>query len=535
MRLDACIVLVALMGAAAEPPQRDPGPATLSIANRPVVTFRANLMKVPPAERVRAALERIDALPASALGEPITTHPVSFGDERGTAVLVSGRIVFHFVEGDVDPESGLGREKAATAAAERLKEALGAWREQRSVRGFLRGIVLSAAATVALLAALWLLLRARRVAERALLGVGTRVGAALARGKIDVAPPVGALVHWVVLVSYWALVLLALDVWITFVLGRFPLTAPWAAVLTDRLLGILASVGLAALASVPDLATVAAILLFARVIAGFLAGVFDRVARGAISIPGVYPETVAATRKIILALVWLVALAASYPYIPGSSSEAFKGLSILVGVMLSLGSTGLVAQAMSGLAVIYSRALAAGDTVRVGEIEGVVSEVGLLATKIVTFPGEEVTVPNSVLLAGSVRNFTRLARGEGPLVTTRVTIGYDAPWRRVEALLLGAAAGTTGIRREPEPYVLQRGLGDFFVEYELVARLEGDPTDRPRILSVLHARIQDAFNEAGVQIMSPHYVLQPERPVLVPPERWEGEPPARAPGTSSRR
>jgi small-conductance mechanosensitive channel len=524
MRLDACLVLVALLGSPAEAPQRDPAPATLTIANRPVVTFRATVMKVSPAERARAARERIDALPAGALGEPITTHPVSFGDERGAAVLVGGRIAFHVVDGDLDPTSGVGRDAAAAAAAERLRGALGAWRDQRSVRLVLRGVVLSAAATAALLAALWLLLRARRAAERSLLDVGTRVGSAIARGRLDVAPAVRAFVHALVLVAYWTLVVLALDVWLTFVLGRFPLTAPWADVLTDRLLGILAGVGLAALETIPDLATVAAILLLARVIAGSLGSLFERVERGAISIPGVYPETAAATRKIVVALVWLVGLAAAYPYIPGSSSDAFKGLSLLVGVMLSLGSTGLVSQAMSGLAVIYSRALSTGDTVRVGEIEGVVTEVGLLATKIVTFPGEEVTVPNSVLLGGSVRNFTRLSRGEGPLVTTKATIGYDAPWRQVEALLLGAATATEGLRREPGPYVLQRALGDFYVEYELVARLEGEPTERPRVLSALHARIQDAFNEAGVQIMSPHFVLQPDRPVVIPPERWEGDP-----------
>jgi small-conductance mechanosensitive channel len=526
MRLDASLVLLALFGAPAEAPPREAAvaaPATLTVANREIVTFRATVMKVGPAERVRAASERIDALPPLAYDEPVTTHAVSFEDERGVAVLVGGRIAFHVVDGDVDPDAALGREKVAAEAAGRLKEALGAWHEQRSVRTLIRGVILSAAATAALLGLLWLLARARRVAERALLELATRLGAALSRGKVDVGPVVTSVTHGIIVVAYWGLVVVALDVWLTFVLGRFPLTAPWADVLTSRALGILASVGLAGLRSIPDLATVAAILLFGRLVAGFLSGVFDRAARGALSLPGVYPETVAATRKIVLALVWLVALAASYPYIPGSSSEAFKGLSLLVGVMISLGSTGLVSQAMSGLALVYSRALTEGDVVRVAEVEGVVTEVGLLATKILAYAGEEVTVPNSVLLAGSVRNFTRLARGEGPLVTTKVTIGYDAPWRQVHGLLLAAAEGTAGIRREPAPIVLQRALSDFYAEYELRARLEGEPTERPRVLSDLHQRIQDVFNEAGVQIMSPHFMMQPERPVVVPPERWEGE------------
>jgi len=527
MRLAATLLLLALSGApaVAPPAGSGPAPATLSVANRPIVTFRATVMKVAPADRVRAAQERIDALPALAYDEPVTTHAVSFEDERGVAVLVGGRIVFNVVDGDLDPGAGIGREQVAADAGSRLKEALGAWHEQRSFRTLLRGVLLSAAATAVLLGLLWLLGRGRRLAERALLDLGSRLGTVLSRGSVDAGPAVASTVRGVLFVAYWGLVVLVVDVWLTFVLGRFPLTAPWADALTGRALGILASVALAALRSIPDLATVAAILLVTRVIAGFLSGVFDRAARGAIALPGVYPETVAATRKIVLGLVWLVALAASYPYIPGSSSEAFKGLSLLVGVMLSLGSTGLVSQAMSGLAVIYSRALTVGDTVRVGEVEGVVTGLGLLATKIVTFAGEEVTVPNSVLLSGTVKNFTRLSRGDGPLVTTKVTIGYDAPWRQVEALLLRAAAVTPGIRPEPAPYVLQRALSDFYVEYELIAHLEGDPIQRPRMLSELHARIQDAFNEAGVQIMSPHFMVQPDGAVVIPKERWEGAPP----------
>jgi len=152
---------------------------------------------------------------------------------------------------------------------------------------------------------------------------------------------------------------------------------------------------------------------------------------------------------------------------------AFLAAFTLLGVMVSLGSTGIMAQAMSGLVIICSRSLA----------------------------------------AGGVRNFSRLTRGQGAQASTTVTIGYDAPWRQVQALLMGAASGTPGLHAEVPPCVLQRSLSDFHVSYELVVRLE-DPVDRPQVLSVLHGRIQDAFNQAGVQIMPPHFVLQPASPVL---------------------
>ncbi len=199
--------------------------------------------------------------------------------------------------------------------------------------------------------------------------------------------------------------------------------------------------------------------------------------------------------------------------------------------MISLGSSGIVAQAMSGMVIVYSRSLSKGDVVRLGEHEGVVSEVGLLSTKMVTMRGEEVTVPNTVVVAGPVRNFSRLSRDKGPLVATTVTIGYDA-WRQVRALLLAAAKRTSGLRTDSEPFVLQRGLQDFYVSYELIARLV-TPLDRPQVLDELHGHIQDAFNEAGVRIMSPHFMAQPSQPVVIPRDQW-GEEAAPAAGPDER-
>jgi small-conductance mechanosensitive channel len=266
----------------------------------------------------------------------------------------------------------------------------------------------------------------------------------------------------------------------------------------------------------------------------FVKSLLDSFEQGRLTLPGMYPETIRATRRIAVALVWVVAFAFAYPYLPGANTEAFKGLSVLIGVMISLGSTGVVSQAMSGLVVIYSRSLSQGDYVRFGEIAGVVSEVGLLSTKVVTMRGEEVTIPNNVVVGGPVRNFSRLSRDKGPLVATDVSIGYDAPWRQVHALLLEAAARTPGLRKDSAPFVLQSKLGDFYVSYDLIARLE-NPIDRPQVLSVLHGNIQDAFNAAGVQIMSPHFMAQPKEPVVVPKQRWhEASPPDNGPSEPAR-
>lgn len=192
-----------------------------------------------------------------------------------------------------------------------------------------------------------------------------------------------------------------------------------------------------------------------------------------------------------------------------------------------LGSTGLVTQAMGGLAIVYSRALRKGDFVELNDVQGVVTEVGVLSTKIVNVRNEEITIPNSVLISSPIRNYSKHAGTQGTLLTAQVTIGYDAPWREVHALLIEAARKTPAVRATPAPFVYQRALSDFYVEYELYVSIDR-PLERIPILSALHANIQDEFNAHGVQIMSPHFLAQPANTVVVPKEQWHA-PPARPP------
>ena len=171
-----------------------------------------------------------------------------------------------------------------------------------------------------------------------------------------------------------------------------------------------------------------------------------------------------ATQRITGLIVWGLCIAIIYPFIPGSNSEAFKGLSVFLGVIISLGSTGLVTQLMSGLVVVYSRALRVGDFVQINGVKGVVTEIGGLATKIQTQNKIETTIPNSVIISNSIENFTRLNDATGTLISTTVTIGYDAPWRQVHAMLLSAANAVEQIEKAPQPFVYQRALSDFYVE-----------------------------------------------------------------------
>jgi small-conductance mechanosensitive channel len=268
-------------------------------------------------------------------------------------------------------------------------------------------------------------------------------------------------------------------------------------------------------------------------VAKALSRLLARVEDGRASVAWLDRETAKATRWVALTLIWLFAIIVAYPYIPGSDSLAFKGVSVFAGLMLTIGSSGFVGHLLSGLIVVYSKALRTGEMVKVADVTGVVSEVGAFSTRIVTARGEEVNIPNTVLVGSTTTNFSRLAGEKGALLSTVVTIGYDAPWRQVHSLLELAAARTPGLRAEPKPYVLQRALSDFYVEYELRAHLQKAETWFA-VQSELHARIQDAFNEYGVQIMSPNYEADPSGPKVVPPDRWyaaPAAPPAQTPPT----
>jgi len=286
---------------------------------------------------------------------------------------------------------------------------------------------------------------------------------------------------------------------------------------------LLQDMGAAAIRTLPGLLAVIVIFTVTRWIVRLGRALFDQIAAGKITVYWMDADVAHATQRIFAAITWVFAIIIAYPYIPGSDTEAFKGISVFFGLVVSLGSTGIINQIMSGLFVVYSRALKSGEWVKVNDTEGEVLEVGLLAAKVRTIEGQEVTIPNSVLVGTSTTNFTRLGHPEGMIASVTVTIGYDAPWRQVQALLLRAADRTPNVRKHPAPYVLQRQLSDFYVEYTLIVRLD-DEKQRIETISDLNAQIQDAFNEFGVQIMSPHYMVQPDENVVIPPAKWHAPP-----------
>jgi len=505
-------------------------PAPLVFWNRPITVFRAYNEQVSPAERAARAVARLDDIPAVAAEWKVVANETSIGQYSGAIVSVNGYYAFGILTEDLDRESGETLRAATDRATAQLRSALEARSQQRRVPGLLRGIGLSLLTGSLLVLGLWLVTRTGR---RALAGMQANVERleetrALAAGRaalggFDLRPVAYSISCGVTKLAIWAATAAMIYAWLTFVLLRFPYSQPWGQQLGAFLINVFRMLGTGLVRAIPGLFTVFVIFQLTRIVARVVDSIFSKVEKGELVLSWIHRDTARATRQLVRVLIWIFALTVAYPYIPGSSTDAFKGVSVFVGLMASLGSAGFVNQLMSGLVVIYSRALRTGEFVCVGDDTGTVTDVGMLSTKILTRRREEITIPNAVLVATKTINYSRQAADAGLTVGTTVTIGYDAPWRQVHAMLLSAAEQTAGVRKDPPPRVWQKALSDFYVEYELVINLD-HPEERVPILSELHMHIQDAFNEQGVQIMSPHFEGQPNQKVFVPKSQWFPKP-----------
>lgn len=499
--------------------------ASLKVWNRPIVVLRAHVGGLDPQERAQRVAELITSLPDEFLDKEVWTEPSVIRGANFQLIGVQNQVLLGLLREDLLPTSNQTLDEVATQVASRIQGVIRAKAEQNHLPNLLRGIGLSLLVTVVfglLLAGIF------RLRHRLI----TKLSGALGRRSVgvsgfDLKPYLQGVMHRAVGPISWALILPLAYLWLTFVFKRFPFTRPWGVGLGNYLVDLLTDLSIGFLSAVPGLFTVFLIFLFNRFLTRIVGAFFLSVESEALHVSWLQPETAKATRRLIIVVMWIFALTVAYPYIPGSSTAAFKGVSVFVGLMVSLGATGLVNQIVSGMVIVYTRAFRPGEFVRIDETEGTVEEIGVLSTKLSTLRREHVTIPNAVLIGTKVNNYSRDAAEQGNVIATSVTIGYDAPWRQIHALLKLSASRCADIRQDPEPRVLQKSLTDFYVEYTLLANIN-EPRDRYIILSELHGHIQDVFNEHDVQIMSPHYLDQATEPVVVARENWS--PPPADPG-----
>ncbi len=497
--------------------------APLIIGNRTIHVFRASLGEFTAAERAEAARRHIErALESN--GEGWTSVVPA---EPGFMVRLDDQPMFSVLPGDARKHLEETPEDIANHASRTLQRVWAESAERRSA-GLNAVALLKAGLAIAALGGALLLLAG--ISGRLHAWTAVRLASPLARlSGAGLGPQLPGLFLRLLdalrLVVAWSLGFMAVLGCVIYVLKQFAHTRPTGESLAASFLATVQG-GLESSANaLPGLFVAAIIFMLARLATRTSRAVFDRIVEGHLRLGPVDAHTAPATRHLVNGTIWLFALAMSYPYLPGSHTEAFKGVSVLVGLLVSIGASGLVGQIASGVILVYTRALLLGEYVRIQDCEGTVTEMGLCVTRLRTGTGEDIALPNSLVLSHVTRNYSRNVGAGGFILDTTVTIGYDTPWRQVHAMLLEAVSGISAVRSEPAPFVLQTALSDFYVEYRLVVQVGPESAAvRPRVLGDLNAAIQDVFNRHGVQIMSPHYRGDPDVPKIVPESGWRPVP-----------
>lgn len=320
----------------------------------------------------------------------------------------------------------------------------------------------------------------------------------------------------------YLVILVQLFISVPIIFSIFPPTKRFAETLFGYILSPVKKILLSFINYIPELITIIIIVIITRYILKFLKFLLSEVENESLKIPGFYPDWAKPTFNLIKIFILAFMFVVIFPHLPGSDSNVFKGVSVFLGVVFSLGSSSIIGNMVAGLVITYMRPFKIGDRIKIGDVVGDVVEKTPFVTRLKTPKKEFITIPNSNILASNIVNFSTSKQDEGILLYTTVTIGYDVPWRQVHELLIGAAEKTQYINTEKKPFVLQTSLDDFYVSYQLNA-ITNEPNLQPAIYSEMHQNIQDAFNEAGVEIMSPHYrAARDGNTMAIPPDYLPG-------------
>jgi len=480
----------------------NPG-APVEVDGRPILIVYAPIGGFTPRERAAAIGQRIVSL-----GEHRDTPIEAIHIENRatwTEILAGNDRIMGITDADAK-EAERGRAELAAEYTEIIRQVVKQYRDDHTLKNLLRGMMYAVLATATCLVLIfglfWIRKKVRRRLEARLSPAGTgRPGQILGTG---IGRYLGRPLLVISRAAFWIVVLAVLQAYGTVVLRFFPSTRYTSYQVTNWLFSELASFGRTIIDYTPNLILLAFICLITSYLVKVNEYIFGELRDGKLSIRGFYPDWAAPTAKLFRALILIASVIVAFPYLPGSESPAFKGISVFVGVLLSLGSTSAMAHAVAGTILTYMRAFQVGDFVRIGSEVGEVTEKTLLVTRVCTQKNEVVTIPNGTVLGGVVVNYSAEARKGGVIFHTVATIGYSAPWRQVHELLISAALATQDVLHDPPPFVLQTALNDFYVSYELNA-YTAKPRNMLIIYSTLHQNIQDKFNEAGVEINSPHY------------------------------
>jgi len=508
----------------------DKGGAPVVISGNTLFYLYAQVGPYTPQQRAGVVSERLESLVGDLSVK--TSEITVLNDRNSSRIIAKGRLLVSLDVDDAVPENEplenlavsyrsviaiavdemrrQEKQKKNEVEQQKLLQAEQRDREQRR-RDMIYGIIIAVAVTLILILILKLLnWGAGKMYSRLREWSSSRIKPLkIQQLEVISSEKIAGAIRLIVRALHLFLLLVLLYVYLSFILNAFQGTRGIALSGEAYLTNILKFLGKSLVSYVPNLFFIALTIVITFYIIRFTRFIFNEIKEGTISIPGFHEDWYDSTRKIVIFLIIAMAAAVAFPYIPGYESPAFKGISLFLGVLFSLGSTSAIANIVAGVILTYTLSFKIGDRVKIGDAMGDVVEKSLLVTRVRTIKNEVISIPNAMVISHQIINFSSSCTDGvcGPsnlILHTTVTIGYDVPWRTIHELLISAAQTTQGINSEPEPFVLQKSLDDYYVCYELNAY-----TDNPHIMaktySLLHMNIQDRFNERGVEIMSPHY------------------------------
>lgn len=439
-------------------------------------------------------------------------------------ILLAGHTFVMSVTDEDARRAGRSREELAGERRLVIQKAVAAYRKARApwliLRAFLVAIACWAAAAVCILGIY-------RLKRRAVLLLGDRYHQFLTSRHLDsVHAHFGgqllAITDGVANLLAAIAALTAVCLTLYYSLSQFPGMSGISRGVLDRLQEPVLLASKLFVGYLPHLFVVLLIVTATYVLTRILRAIAQAMEHGDVSFPGFYPEWARPTSKLFTFVLVIFALVVMFPYLPGGDSPAFRGISIFIGVLVSLGSSSAMGNLIAGIILTYMHPYRVGDRVRISDTVGDVQEKSFLVTRLRTVKNVEIILPNSMILGAHILNYSVQAQARGLILHTSVTIGYDAPWRTVHQLLIRAAESTDGVLSAPEPFVLQTSLNDSHVTYEINA-FTNRPGEMEGILGRIHERIQDEFNRAGVEILSPAYLCLRDGNAVTTPKQGRTE------------
>jgi small-conductance mechanosensitive channel len=437
-----------------------------------------------------------------------------------TQIFAGTKFIMNVFDADTGVE-GINRELFAQIVSQATTDAIQIYRQNRTrpvlIRKSLNALATMIILTLLIIAILWIFRRIDRGFQKL---IKTKIDSVENKSfKLIRANQLWKTYHLAVKILKIGVIVTIAAFLINYILSLFPWTNNVATYLLNLILDPLLSLGKGFLDFLPNLVFLVVIILVTRYILKLGKLLFTSLQNSVITIKNFEPEWAMPTFSILRTFIIVFAVIVAFPYIPGSGTSAFKGISVFMGILLSLGSSSFISNMIAGYTMTYRGAFKKGDFIQAGERSGYVQENKIFDTRLLSIQNEEIVIPNSVLLNSNIINYTTKARSESLIIHTTVGIGYETPWRLVDAMLKLAADRTEGLLKQPPPFVLKRSLGDFAITYEI--NVYCNDTSRMHLYyNALIQNILDVFNQNNVQIMTPAYRRDPEDPKVVPMDKW---------------